>query len=175
MTPDDTSGNPETFDMVIARTFDAPVSELWRAWTEGDYLREWWGPTGFTAPIAEMDVREGGTSLVAMRAPDDMGGFEHFHTWTYHKVVPEKRMEFVQHFTDRDGSPIDPASVGMPEGIPLQVPHVLTFDDAPSGGTEFTVTERGYTAPEVVELSRAGMNQCLDKLAALLARKAASA
>jgi len=169
------SGSPETFDMVITRNFDAPVSEVWRAWTEGDYVQEWWGPTGFTAPIAEMDVREGGASLVAMRAPDDMGGFEHFHTWSYEKVVPEERLEFVQHFADRDGSPIDPALVGMPEGIPLQVRHVLTFAHASGGGTEFRVTEQGYTSPEVVELSRAGMDQSLDKLAALLARRAASA
>jgi uncharacterized protein YndB with AHSA1/START domain len=174
MTSGDTPGNTETFDMVLNRTFDAPVSEVWKAWTEGDYVREWWGPTGFTAPVAEMDVREGGTSLVAMRAPDAMGGFEQFNTWSYQKIVPEERLEFVNHFTDREGSPIDPATVGMPPGIPMQVPHVLTFDSLPNGGTAFTVTEHGYTSPEVVELSRAGMDQCLDKLAALLARKSPS-
>ncbi|MGH8951544.1 MAG: SRPBCC family protein, partial [Acidimicrobiia bacterium] len=146
MTSGDTSGIRATFDMVINRNFVAPVDEVWKAWTEGDYLREWWGPTGFTAPVAEIDVREGGTSLVAMRAPDDMGGFEHFHTWTYRKVVPNERLEFVQHFTDREGRPIDPASVGMPDGIPMQVPHVLTFAPASGGGTDFTVTEHGYTS-----------------------------
>ena len=175
MTSADNSGDTEIFDMVLTRIFEAPVSEVWRAWTEADYVREWWGPTGFTAPVAEMDVREGGRSLVAMRAPEDMGGFEQFVTWSYQKIVPEQRLEFVQHFADGDGTPIDPASVGMPPGIPQQVPHVLTFARASGGGTDFTVTEHGYTAPDVVELSRAGMDQCLDKLAALLVRKASSA
>jgi uncharacterized protein YndB with AHSA1/START domain len=172
MSPGDTPGNTETFEMVLTRTFDAPVSEVWRAWTEGDYILEWWGPSGFTAPVAEMDVREGGSSLVGMRAPDEMGGFEHFNTWSYGQIVPEARLEFISRFADRQGNAIDPASVGIPPGIPEEVPHVLTFASRPDGGTDFTVTEYGYTSPEVVELSRAGMDQCLDKLAALLAEKA---
>ena len=167
MTSEDIAG---TFDMALARTFDAPVGEVWKAWTEGDDVREWWGPSGFTAPVADMDVREGGSSLVGMRAPDEMGGFEHFHTWSYTKIVPEERLEFIQHFADRGGNAIDPATVGMPPGIPMEVPHVLTFESGPEGGTAFTVTEFGYTSPDVVELSRAGMDQCLDKMAALLAR-----
>jgi len=170
MTSVGTPGTTGTFDMALTRTFDAPVSEVWKAWTEGDYIREWWGPSGFTAPVAEMDVREGGRSLVAMRAPEEMGGFEHFNTWSYQQIVPEVRLEFMSRFADRLGNAIDPASVGIPPGIPKEVPHVLTFASRSDGGTDFTVTEYGYTSPEVVELSRAGMDQCLDKLAALLAQ-----
>lgn len=33
-----------------------------------------------------------------------MGGFEHFHTWTYRKIVPNQRLEFVQHLADGDGN-----------------------------------------------------------------------
>jgi uncharacterized protein YndB with AHSA1/START domain len=42
MTSVGTPGAPETFDMALTRTFDAPVREVWRAWTEGDYVRTWW-------------------------------------------------------------------------------------------------------------------------------------
>jgi uncharacterized protein YndB with AHSA1/START domain len=168
MTSEDTT---ESFDMALTRTFDAPVSEVWKAWTEEDYVHQWWGPNGFTAPVADMDVREGGSSLVSMRAPDEMGGFEHFHTWSYRTIVPEERLEFTQRFADRDGNAIDPATVGMPPGIPTEVPHVLTFASRPDGGTDFTVTEYGYTAQDVVERSRAGMSECLDKMASLLAEK----
>ena len=38
MTPGGTPGNTETFDMVLTRTFDASVGEVWKAWTEGDYI-----------------------------------------------------------------------------------------------------------------------------------------
>jgi uncharacterized protein YndB with AHSA1/START domain len=168
MTSEDTT---ESFDMALTRTFDAPVSEVWKAWTEEDYVHQWWGPNGFTAPVADMHVREGGSSLVSMHAPDEMGGFEHFHTWSYETIVPEERLEFTQRFADRDGNVIDPATVGMPPGIPTEVPHVLTFASRPDGGTDLTVTEYGYTAPDVVKLSRAGMSECLDKMASLLAEK----
>jgi hypothetical protein len=87
----------------------------------------WWGPAGFTSPVAEMDVRQGGQSLVCMRAPAEFGGGDSFHTWTYATVVPNERLEFVQTFTDGKRNPVEPADLGLPAGIPRDVPHVVTF------------------------------------------------
>ena len=39
-----------------------------------------WGPNGFTSPCAEIDFREGGISLVCMRAPEEMGGQDLYST-----------------------------------------------------------------------------------------------
>ena len=39
MTSVGTPGTTGIFDMALTRTFDAPVSEVWKAWTEGDYIR----------------------------------------------------------------------------------------------------------------------------------------
>ena len=158
-----------THDMVLTRDLDASVDEVWNAWTQADMVKRWWGPAGFTAPVAEMDVRVGGTSLVCMRAPAEFGGGDMYKTWTYTIVEPTTRLEFVQRFSDENRNPLDPASLGLPAGIPSEVPHVLTFRALDDGRTELTVTESGYTDPEVVEISRGGMGQCLDKLAAILA------
>jgi uncharacterized protein YndB with AHSA1/START domain len=154
-----------THEMHLTRTFEAPVDEVWRGWTEDDLVRRWWGPTGFTAPVAEMDVRPGGHSLVCMRAPAEYGGQDTYHTWNYTTVVPGERLEFVQTFVDRDRKPVDPADLGLPAGIPRDVPHVLTFRALDGGRTELTVIESGYPSEELVRLSRGGMEQCLDKLA----------
>ena len=156
-----------THDMVLTRTFDAPVEAVWRAWTEPDLVKRWWGPTGFTAPLAEMDVRKGGTSLVCMRPPAEFGGQDLYNTWTYTTVIPMERLEFVQAFTDADRNPIEPADLGLPPGIPRDAPHVVTFTALDDGRTEITVRESGYPSPELVELSRGGMEQCLDKMAAI--------
>jgi len=156
-----------SYTMTLSRRFDAPVAEVWRAWTDPELVRQWWGPKGFTAPVVEMDVKVAGRSLVCMEAPEEMGGFRHYNTWTYTHVLPLRQLEFVQHFTDEEGNPIDPSEIGMPPGIPFEVPHVLTFVDR-EDSTELTVSEYGYTTPEVVELSRAGMAQCLDKLATVI-------
>ena len=54
----------QTHDVVVTRRFDAPVERAWNAWSDPEDVRQWWGPTGFTCPRADMDFREGGTSLV---------------------------------------------------------------------------------------------------------------
>jgi uncharacterized protein YndB with AHSA1/START domain len=158
-----TAGSPGEKNMMVTRVFDAPVEEVWKAWSDPERVMRWWGPTGFTSPVARMEFREGGTSLVCMRSPE---GHDLYNTWAYREILPLRRIEFVQRFSDENGNAIDPATMGMPPGIPREVPHVVTFEAAEDGKTELTVTEYGYTSDHVVEVSRAGMQQCLDKMAA---------
>lgn len=160
-----------TLEMRISRSFDAPLSAVWDAWSKEELLRQWWGPAGFTCPLARVDFVEGGTSLVAMKAPEAMGGQTIYNTWRYTRIREGELIEFVQGFSDRDGKPISPADLGLPDTIPSEVRHVLTFKATGGDTTDFTVTEYGYTSPEIVETSKQGMQECLDKLAVLLARK----
>jgi uncharacterized protein YndB with AHSA1/START domain len=153
-------------DMVLIRVFDAPVEQLWKAWSDPELVKKWWGPNGYTAPVAELDFREGGVSLVCMRGPD---GRDLYNSWTYTKIVPMERLEFVQHFVDQDGNKIAPTDLGLPPLIPFEVPHVVTLKSLGDNQTELTVTESGYPVPPIVEISRQGMRQCLDKMAAILA------
>jgi len=158
----------DTKSMTLTRTFDAPVAEVWKHWSDSEKVMKWWGPTGFTSPLAKMDFREGGVSLVCMRAPKEFGGFDMYNTWTYKKIVPNERIEFTLNFSDKDGQKLDPAQMGLPPGIPKDVPHVITFKALGDHKTEMTVLESGYTTDQAVETSKAGMEQCLDKMAASL-------
>ena len=58
---------------------------------------------------------------------------------------------------------------GMPPGDPRDVPHVIVFKAVGNNGTEMTVTEYGYTTEQACDLSRASMEQCVDKMAAMFA------
>ncbi|MBO3086038.1 SRPBCC family protein [Cellulomonas fengjieae] len=147
-------------DLEVQRAFDAPAAALWAAWTESDAVRAWWGPQGFTCPVARMDVRVGGVSLVAMRTPD---GVDLWNTWTYTRIDPGERLEFRFGFSDADGRSVDPQDAGFPPGIPREVPHVVTVRDG-----LMTVIERGYADDETAQLSRTGLESSLDKLAAAL-------
>lgn len=147
-------------DLEVRRAFDAPASALWAAWTDSDVVRSWWGPQGFTCPVARMDVRVGGVSLVAMRTPD---GVDLWNSWTYTRIVDGEQLEFVNGFSDADGGSHDPQDLGFPPGIPREVPHVITVRDG-----VMTVVERGYADEQVAELSRRGLESSLDKLAATL-------
>ena len=164
------STEPEKHDLVVTRAFDAPVEQVWKAWSDAEYVMQWWGPTGFTCPLAEMDFREGGTSLVCMRAPKEFGGQDLYNTWTYTQIAPMQRFEYIQKFTDKEGKAFDPAEMGMPAGIPKEVRNVNTFRDLGDGRTELTVTEYGYATEEAASLSKLGLEQCLDKMAAIFAQ-----
>ena len=163
---------PETYNVVVTRTFDVPVERVWQAWRDPEVVKQWWGPTGFTCPRADMDFREGGTSLVCMRAPQEYGGADLYNTWTYEKIVPHQSIEFIQKFTDENGTPLEPSAVGIPPGVPFSVRHVIIFRRTGDDHTKMTVTEYGYTLEEARKLSKMGMEQCIDKMTAALAKKA---
>lgn len=155
-------------DLTVTRNFDATAAAVFAAWTEPRLLMRWWGPRGFTCPLAEMDVRVGGASLVCMRAPAEWGGMELFNTWTYSLVEPGRRLEFVLRFADKERNSISPQSLGIPAGVPAAVPHVVTFVERGDQGSTLTVTELGYTSTEAMETSKQGLEQTLDKLAEAL-------
>lgn len=156
-----------TRDVMVTCIFDAPVEKVWKAWVEPEMVKKWWGPKGFTVSTAELDFREGGVSLVSMQAPQEMGGFVFYNTWTYTRIIPNQRIEFTLRFTDKDRNILNPADIGIPASVPKEVPHVITFRDI-GGKTEVTYKESGYTTDEAVETSRAGLNEVLDKLAEAL-------
>ena len=161
------STEPKKHDLTFTRVFDAPIEQVWRAWTDPEYVRQWWGPDGFTAPMARINFREGETSLVCMSSPQ-FG--EHYSTWHYQKIVPLERSKYVHNLADKEGNKVDPVAMGMPPDFPQDQRHAVTFKAVDEDKTELTVTEYGWTAGQMMELSRLGMEQCLDKMAAIFAR-----
>jgi uncharacterized protein YndB with AHSA1/START domain len=99
--------------------------------------------------------------LVSMRSVE---GWELFNTWTYRSIEPMERIEFVHGFADEHGNKVAPAEIGLPPAIPADVPHVVTLRSIDEATTELMVHEFGYRDAQIVELSRVGMEQCLDKM-----------
>jgi uncharacterized protein YndB with AHSA1/START domain len=58
------------FTIVSTRTFHATIDEVFRAWTDPAYLKNWWGPKGFTNTFNEFDLRPGGKWSFIMHGPD---------------------------------------------------------------------------------------------------------
>ncbi|KAB2352407.1 SRPBCC family protein [Actinomadura rudentiformis] len=152
-----------TYDVVAVREFAVPIEEVWRAWSDPGHVQQWWGPTGFTGIRADLDFQVGGTSLVGMRAPAEFGGQDLYNTWTYHRIERPKLIEFDLRFTDGEGATID-----SPPGVPSAVRHVVTFAAVHDALTSMTITEYGYAGEHARDLSKAGLDQCLDKMETLL-------
>ncbi|MEZ5993200.1 MAG: SRPBCC family protein [Planctomycetota bacterium] len=60
----------EDRSIVVSRTFDAPRSRVWEAFTKPEHMDKWWGPDGFTNQTHEMDFRVGGSWKYTMVGPD---------------------------------------------------------------------------------------------------------
>ena len=36
--------NVQKVDVVVSRTFKAPVEQVWKAWTDPELVKRWWEP-----------------------------------------------------------------------------------------------------------------------------------
>ncbi|RYD56028.1 MAG: ATPase [Sphingobacteriales bacterium] len=61
---------PPECEIVNTRVFDAPRTLVYRAWTEPDHLKNWWGPIGFTNTFNTFDLQVGGKWSFVMHGPE---------------------------------------------------------------------------------------------------------
>jgi uncharacterized protein YndB with AHSA1/START domain len=57
-------------EIISTRIFSFPRELVFRAWSEPDHLKNWWGPAGFTNTFIEFDFRVGGKWSFIMHGPD---------------------------------------------------------------------------------------------------------
>ena len=67
----DITGSSPDREIVNTRIVNAPKETVFRAWTEPDHLRNWWGPNGYTNTFKEFDLRPGGKWSFVMHGPDE--------------------------------------------------------------------------------------------------------
>jgi uncharacterized protein YndB with AHSA1/START domain len=159
-----TGNEPER--MIVTRVLDAPRALVWKAWTEPKYAMRWWGPHGFTAPVCKMDLRVGGKFLFCMRAPD---GQEFWNGGEYHEIVVHEKIVYSLYFSDSEGNKVEATHYGIEHEAIEDARDVILFEDFGDGQTKITLIGN-----ETMESARTsgqleGMNQVLDKFAAVVA------
>ena len=99
----------------ISRVFDAPRDKVWRAWTEAERLKHWWGPKGFTVSYCKVDLRPGGMMHYCLRMPD---GNEMWGKFVYREIVKPERLVWINSFSDKDGgTTVHPMSPDWPREL----------------------------------------------------------
>ncbi|MFJ3900075.1 SRPBCC domain-containing protein [Streptomyces sp. NPDC090025] len=148
---------PADRELVVTRTFDAPVGRVWEAWTRPGQVREWYGVSELVTFVTEVDLRVGGAWRWGQRGP---GGQEIVFSGRYEEVVAPERLVYTERFEQ------------MPDAEPVRV--ILTFDPTPLGGTALTSTSFWPTTESRDQALAAGMEagvrEQYDRLAGFLGR-----
>ena len=72
----------------VTREFAAPREEVFRAWTDPDLFRQWFGSGEGSTRSAEMDVRPGGTYRITFERPPAFPGTTYL-VGTYLESLPD--------------------------------------------------------------------------------------
>lgn len=139
-------------ELVITRTFNAPPSVVYRAWSQPELFQRWWVPkslTGIALVACDMDVRTGGKYRLEFGSggPETMAFYG-----KYLDVVANERIVWTNDEEE--------------EGAITTV----TFEDL--GGKTLVKFHEAYPTTEALEEalqgSAAGLPEQLDQLDALL-------
>ena len=127
-------------ELIITREFDAPRERVWKAWTDPEMVKRWWGPEGFTAPSIKIDLRVGGRYIFAMQGPpgsqlEQVG----YNAGVFKEVVPNEKLVLTEYMSDKDGNMVDPTVYGMDPNFAKESFYTILFEDIGSGRTRLTL------------------------------------
>lgn len=160
-----------TKDFVISRTLDAPRDLVWKAWTDPQHLRQWWGPKGFEVVTCDIDLRPGGVFHYGLKGPD---GSTMWGKWVFREIKAPELLVVVVSFSDANrGITRHP----MAANWPLETLSRTTFTEK-DGKTTMSLHWRAINAtPEEIALFDAshdsmtgGFSGTFEQLTAYLAK-----
>jgi len=148
------------------RVYDAPIAQVWKAWTQCAELKQWWGPNGVTIPECELELRVGGKFYIVMEAGEAMGPYKGTK-WpmlgNFTVVEPNKRLTFTsKSWTE-----------GKNQNQETQIDQItdIVFSEE-NGKTRIklnaAVNKIGPGAKMAIEGMQYGFTQQLDKLSTFL-------
>ena len=95
---------PSDCEIRLTRLFDAPRALVWEAMSKPEHIKPWWGclGEGYSVPICEVDLRQGGKWRFVNRTPT--GETAAFYG-VYREIVPPERVVFTEIFEPFPDSP----------------------------------------------------------------------
>jgi uncharacterized protein YndB with AHSA1/START domain len=152
-------------EVIFDQVYDAPVDLVWKAWTDPEVIKKWWGPNGVTIPECEIDLKVGGKIYIVMQAGEAMGPYKGTK-WpmlgTFTLVEPNSKLCYsAKAWTE-----------GQDETTGIDQVTELTLSEE-NGKTKLylkaTINKIGSAATMAVQGMQAGFTQQLEKLDNFLA------
>jgi len=131
----------------LVRAYPVAPEKVWRAWTDAQAVKKWWGPgPGEPVAVAELDVRVGGRFRIVFGGPQ---GTAHEVQGTYQEVVPNRKLVFTWTW---------------PNSTPERESVVTIVFRASDGGTELDFRHEQLFDEKVRDDHQRGWTGSLDKL-----------
>jgi uncharacterized protein YndB with AHSA1/START domain len=137
--------------LVLHRKFPVAPEKVWRAWTEPEALKRWFGPEGpQPVSVADVDLRVGGRFRMVFGGPE---GNEHEAAGVYQEVVPNRKLVFTWCW---------------PRTTPDRISQVTILLRAEGGGTDMEFRHEKFHDQAARDGHNRGWTQTFAKLEAYL-------
>jgi len=151
--------NEEKAQMIVTRSFDAPLQKVWDAWTKSEQLEKWWAPKPFEAVTKSFSFEPGGKWHYYMKGPE---GEQHWCMNVYREIQEGTYFTAEDFFCDEEGNKSGDLGGNT---------WLIEFSEA--GGVTTVKTTSTFESPEdmkkYLEMGmEEGFNQGLDQLDALI-------
>ena len=141
---------PSDREIRVERIFDAPRDRVWKAYTEPELVRQWWG-RGNKLVIEKMEVERGGHWRFVEHSDQGVHGFE----GRYREVTPPDRLVSTFEWD------------GMPGHVLVET---TIFEDMGDGRTRIIATSLFHTTEDRDGMLQSGMEGGMNESYAALDR-----
>ena len=125
----------------LTRRYPVAPEKVWRAWTDPQALKRWWGPGSDPVSLAELDVRVGGRFRIVFGGAD---GRANECAGEYREVVEHRRLVFTWCWPNTTPERVSLVSIDLKPaaggGTDFEFLHEQLFDEAARDGHR-----RGWT------------------------------
>ena len=133
--------------LILTRNYPVPPERVWRAWTDPQALKRWFGAGGEDpVSLARLDVRVGGRYRIVFGGAD---GKAHEVQGVYREVVPNRRLVFTWMW---------------PNSTPERESLITIELRAAGRGTEFIFRQEQFFDSTVRDNHRRGWTESFAKL-----------
>ena len=137
--------------LALSRSYRVAPEKVWRAWTDPEALKRWWGPGGVQpVSLARLDVRVGGRFRIVFGGAE---GKDHEVQGVYKEVVPNRKLVFTWTW---------------PNSTPERESLVTIMFRAVDRGTQLDFLHEQLFDETVRDNHKRGWSETLDKLAQFL-------
>jgi len=129
----------------ITHTFDAPRELVFKALTEAEHLKNWWGPKGWIFEVSQSDFRPGGVFHYSQRPAD---GDKMWVKFVYDEIIVPEKIVYSNFFTDEAGNII---RAPFDANWPLETMNTITLTEVENKTTVTMIVAPVTTTEEEIK------------------------